>query len=159
MKAARLLASEITQTGARVHDLLANEASERCAPLTASSFWNVLTTIFVHVAPNYSLPFCIIWYSLLVFPSYFSCITWSCLESCLCQNCTLTSPKLVERRRQMNAYLFHSLSSHMQLSPLLKNNHLTFTVYFYFSPDKSEREPSGSWIKLPPRQVCNEAYW
>ena len=30
MKAARLLASEITQTGAKVHDLLANEASERC---------------------------------------------------------------------------------------------------------------------------------
>ena len=29
MKAARLLASEITQTGAKVHDLLANEASER----------------------------------------------------------------------------------------------------------------------------------
>ena len=38
MKAARLLASEITQTGARVHDLLANEASERCALLTALAF-------------------------------------------------------------------------------------------------------------------------
>lgn len=29
VKATRLLASEITQTGAKVHDLLANEATER----------------------------------------------------------------------------------------------------------------------------------
>ena len=37
VKAARLLASEITQTGAKVHDLLANEATERYVyPLLSS---------------------------------------------------------------------------------------------------------------------------